>query len=241
MSKTSITSLILIIVVELGSAAFWGLLFGWFFGNMVANLGGGRPFEWDFDSMRAGALLGLIVFGPALNAIVFFFRRQYGIAIGSVIVLATLIILLWHVIPRIQDAKQAKEDADTSLEIAKRAIDGTDKKEYEDSVVYVLMVGHHLSLYEGTDIRLSEEKEKEVAECTAKLLTEDVTLSPRYTSYAWKTVYLNGEIYYYALNLYCDDGHFVDFYHMDKKRWESLGLDTPPETEPINMNLQFRK
>ncbi|MBP5266353.1 MAG: hypothetical protein J6Z06_05995 [Lachnospiraceae bacterium] len=231
--------LIPILIIELLSAAACGMLLAYFFAGMSANWTS-NDLQWDFEILRAGALLGALVVGPAVSAVLLFGTRHFKGALVALLFAVVAFLVCFRWIPSIRDLKQAKLDAAPAEVIAQRAIDGTDKSSYEDSVNYALMVGHHLSIYEGTDTRLSAEKEKEVAERTGELLIADTSLSPRYTSYAWKTNYLNGKIYYYSLNLYCDDGHYISFYRMDKERFESLGMATPPETEDIRLNLEFQ-
>ena len=226
-----------IVIIEIIATLATGLLLGWFFG-MLGTFAGGA-FEWHTDAMQAGFIFGVVIIGPAINAVFLLFTRHFKGALIALLIAVAGFLVCFRLIPYLQHAKQAKLDAAPAEVIAQRAIDNVkSEKEYEDSVQFVYYVNLRLSLYECWSIRLDAAKTKEVVDSAAEIIAADESLAPRITKYGWRTVKLSDNSYHYIMAMYPEDGGYAELYSMKPEDWEQFGHAMPEFIEP---DLESRK
>lgn len=235
-SLLSNKSIVLILIIELLSALGCGLFLCWFFSSMASSIGS-RPLEWDWDCMMPGIVLGASIIGPAINAIVLFCTHQRWSALIALLIAIAGFLVCFRLIPYFQNRAQAKLDAAPAEVIAQRAIDTVKSEhEYNSSVEYINWVDLQLLNGEGCGVRLDPAKTKKVVECTAKLIAEDESLSPRVTEYGWRTTNYNNQPYEYVMVLYLEDGSNATLRYLKAEEWEQLGLPNPPILESAQFN-----
>ncbi len=218
-----------VIVILLG-----GLVMYWFAGSL--NFFGEQGFHGDPDYFFSGALASAFLIAPCITALVFRICQYRKPA--KIMLICAMICWLFFlgVLPAVHTVQQKIRDSASPAEIAKRAIDRTDKKmkkegKVPDSAEYARCTGSGLWIFEGTATRLDAAKEKEVVECAAELIMEKKELSPVFSDYGWRSVYNGKDLFYYAMILFYQDGSYVMMYDMELERWQELGLNDPPKNE----------
>ena len=233
--------LIVILVIEILCALVCGVLLAGFFACLSANWAG-SDFEWDFETMFAGCLLGAVIIGPAINAIVLLLTRHFKGALIALLIAIAGYLLCYRVIPYFQNVNQAKADAAPAEEIAQRAIDTVKReKNCNNSIDFIYFTDCQLLNHEGCSVRLDATKTKEVVDCTAKLIAEDESLSPRITKYGWRTISYSSGTIYYAMVMYPEDGGYMVLFSMQPEDWEQIGHATPQLLESDLRNRMLKK
>ena len=218
-----------VIITFLATVLICGLLLFLFAGSL--NFFGTQGFHGNIEYFIEGVILGSVFIAPVITTIVLLIRGYKRYALIAGIIAALLWFMGAVVVPFIVTKREQARDSAPPRDIAARAIARIEKEERElvsDSAKYAERLGNQLWIFEGTSTRLDAAKEKEVAECAAQLLIENLKLKEPFTEYKWVKRKYAYNSYDIELLVFYQDGSSVVLYEMDYERWKELNLPDPP-------------